>query len=75
MTHSRDNYEALIRSMEDAGLALGLSPNDLAPLIHPKREIKMSLPLELDNGELVLLRGWRVQHSDVRLQRGDSLSP
>lgn len=66
MTHSRDNYEALIRSMEDAGLALGLSPNDLAPLIHPKREIKMSLPLELDNGELVLLRGWRVQHSDVR---------
>lgn len=66
MTDSRKNYEALLMSMENAGEALGFAPADIAPVIHPQREIKVTLPLELDSGEVRILKGWRVQHSDIR---------
>ena len=33
-------------------------------LSHPKRIIEVSLPVKMDNGELKIFRGFRVQHND-----------
>lgn len=35
-------------------------------LAHPKRELTVSLPVRMDNGETTVFTGYRVQYSDVR---------
>ncbi len=35
-------------------------------LKHPQRILEISLPLEMDSGEIKIFKGYRVQHSDIR---------
>lgn len=55
-----------LAQVREAGAALGLSPGLQQLLETPERELLVALPVELDNGELELFQGYRVQHSRVR---------
>lgn len=35
-------------------------------LAHPKRELHVSLPVRMDNGEIRVFQGYRVEHNDAR---------
>lgn len=48
-----------------AGL-LGYSENDYCTLRHPERELKVSIPVEMDDGTTKVFEGFRVQHSSLR---------
>jgi glutamate dehydrogenase (NAD(P)+) len=45
---------------------LDLSPSMRRLLLTAKREVQVSLPIELDSGELATFIGYRVQHNDAR---------
>ncbi len=43
-----------------------LSYNEVEILNSPKRVIEVAIPVKMDNGELKVFTGYRVQHNDVR---------
>ncbi len=45
---------------------LGLKPKVQKGLVTPLRELRMELPVELDNGDLEIFTGYRVQHNNAR---------
>jgi glutamate dehydrogenase (NAD(P)+) len=45
---------------------MGLSQNMRKLLLTPKREAKVQIPMEMDNGEIGTFIGYRVQHDDAR---------
>src|SRR5262245_26178801 len=45
---------------------MGLSQNMRKLLLIPKREVKVQIPMEMDNGEIGTFIGYRVQHDDAR---------
>lgn len=51
--------------LEDAAKELQLEPGILTILSHPRKAVTVSIPIRLDNGELDVLVGHRVQHCNV----------
>lgn len=51
--------------LEDAAKELQLDPGVLEVLSHPRKAITVSIPVRLDNGQVQVLVGHRVQHCDV----------
>ncbi|OKH20946.1 glutamate dehydrogenase [Chroogloeocystis siderophila 5.2 s.c.1] len=51
--------------LEQAAKELQLDPGLLAVLSHPRKVVTVSVPVKLDSGEVQVLTGHRVQHSDV----------
>lgn len=45
---------------------LELSPEAHEILRHPMREIRVLLPVRMDDGSVKVFRGYRVQHNDAR---------
>ena len=58
-----DNFKAVL---DKAAELLGLSQNDYIILKHPERSLRVSLPIRMDNGEVRVFEGFRVQHSSSR---------
>jgi glutamate dehydrogenase (NAD(P)+) len=52
--------------IESAAQLIDLDAETLRSLLEPSREITVQVPVRLDNGELLVLRGHRVQHNDSR---------
>ena len=55
-----------LAEVSEAAQALGLGSGVLQLLNSPEREIAVSLPVQLDNGELAVFQGYRIQHSRLR---------
>ncbi|MFM6039822.1 MAG: Glu/Leu/Phe/Val family dehydrogenase [Sphaerospermopsis kisseleviana] len=51
--------------LEWAGKELKLDPGLLEILSHPRKVVTVSIPVKMDNGEVRVLAGHRVQHSDI----------
>lgn len=51
--------------LEAAAKELNLNQGLLEILSHPRKVVTVSIPVKLDNGEIQVLAGHRVQHSDV----------
>lgn len=51
---------------ERAAQTLGLSEDVKRLLLTAKREVRVQVPVEMENGELQTLIGYRVQHDDAR---------
>jgi glutamate dehydrogenase (NAD(P)+) len=49
-----------------AAYHMGLSQNMRQLLLTPKREVKVQIAMEMDNGEIGTFLGYRVQHDDAR---------
>lgn len=56
-------FSTMMASFDEAADKLGLDPDLYALLRKPDREIQVSLPTQLDDGQLAILEGWRVQHN------------
>lgn len=65
MDHAYNPYENAVAVIRKAATELGLDENDYAFLLFPERELKVSLPVVMDNGKTEVFEGYRVQHSSV----------
>ena len=66
---SKDNYnpyQEFIDTIDEAGRNLGLPKDDYKILEKPDRELKVSIPIEKDDGSVEVFDGYRVQHSNSR---------
>ena len=59
-------HEAVNSYIASAAEIIELAPEMRATLSEPAREISVQVPVRLDNGSMVLARGFRVQHNDSR---------
>src|SRR6266567_7234703 len=56
-------YEMAVAQFEDAAERLGLSQAMRAILSKPKRELTVNFPVRMDNGDVRMFTGYRVQHN------------
>lgn len=59
-------YANVLEIMDQAARLLKLDPNDYVTLKYPERELKVSVPVEMDDGCVQVFEGYRVQHSSLR---------
>ena len=56
-------FDAMLVEFEEAAKVLSLEPGIWRILTHPKRQITVSCPVQMDNGEIVVFTGYRVQYN------------
>lgn len=59
-------YENMLEVLEEAAKLLDLNPNDYEAIKFPERELKVSIPVKMDDGTVKVFEGYRVQHSSSR---------
>jgi len=59
-------YDNMLSVLEKAAGMLGLEHNDYEALKYPERELKVSIPVRMDDGSVRIFDGYRVQHSSSR---------
>ena len=58
-----DNFVAV---MDKAAGVMGISVEDYLTFKYPERELKVALPVRMDDGSLKVFEGFRIQHSTLR---------
>jgi glutamate dehydrogenase (NAD(P)+) len=66
MSEIYNPYADLLDSLDMAAKLLGLEEQDYIALKYPERELKVSIPVEMDDGSIQVFEGYRVQHSTSR---------
>ena len=66
MAKAYNPYENMLEVLDEAAKMLGLEENDYIALKHPERELKVSIPVKMDDGSVEVFDGYRVQHSSSR---------
>jgi glutamate dehydrogenase (NAD(P)+) len=66
MKKAYNPYENMLEIMERAAGMLGLEEKDYIALKYPERELKVAIPVDMDNGSVRVFEGYRVQHSSSR---------
>jgi glutamate dehydrogenase (NAD(P)+) len=56
-------FDAMLREFEEAARLIGLERGIWRILTSPKRQIIVSCPVQMDNGEIVVFTGYRVQYN------------
>lgn len=59
-------YDNMLSVLSEAATLLGLSYNDYATMCYPERELKVSIPVRMDDNTIKIFEGYRVQHSSAR---------
>lgn len=59
-------YDNMLAVLKQAADKLGLAPEDYVTLCYPERELKVSIPIKMDDGSIQVFEGYRVQHSSAR---------
>ena len=63
---SYNPYQNMLDVVERAATMLGYQPSDYEALKYPERELKVAVPVEMDDGSVRIFEGYRVQHSTSR---------
>ena len=63
MESSGSVFNAMLQEFDGAARLLGLDPGIWKVLTHPKRQIIVSCPIQMDNGEIEVFTGYRVQYN------------
>lgn len=66
MSDKYNPYNNFLSVLKRTAQAVGLHENDYAALYYPERELKVSVPVRMDNGSVRIFEGYRVQHSTSR---------
>jgi glutamate dehydrogenase (NAD(P)+) len=66
MAKSYNPYENMLQVLDKAAAMLDLVENDYIALKYPERELKVAIPVEMDDGSVKVFEGYRVQHSSSR---------
>jgi len=56
-------FNAMLQEFDGAARLVGLDPGIWKILTHPKRQIIVSCPIQMDNGEIEVFTGYRVQYN------------
>jgi len=63
MATSGSVFNAMLEEFDGAARLLNLEPGIWKILTHPKRQITVSCPVQMDNGEIEVFTGYRVQYN------------
>jgi glutamate dehydrogenase (NAD(P)+) len=63
MEPSGSIFSAMLQEFDGAARLLGLDPGVWKVLTHPKRQVMVSCPIQMDNGEIEVFTGYRVQYN------------
>ena len=63
MPPDRSIFDAMLQEFDEAARILNLEPGIWKILTHPKRQIIVSCPVQMDNGEIEVFTGYRVQYN------------
>lgn len=66
MSKGYNPYDNMLEVLEKAAKMLGLEEKDYVAVKYPERELKVSVPVEMDDGSIKVFEGFRVQHSSSR---------
>jgi glutamate dehydrogenase (NAD(P)+) len=66
MVNAYNPYDNMLQVLETAAQKLGLTRNEYEAIKYPERELKVSIPVRMDNGDIRVFEGYRVQHSSSR---------
>lgn len=59
-------YNNFLAVLDKAAAAAGIEEHEYIVIKHPERELKVALPIRMDNGKIKVFEGFRVQHSTLR---------
>jgi glutamate dehydrogenase (NAD(P)+) len=59
-------YANMLEVLEKAAKMLKLEEKDYVALKYPERELKVAIPIEMDDGSIRVFEGYRIQHSSSR---------
>ncbi len=59
-------FENALSQLKRASLLVSFDPDFLLQVCHPNRQVRVSLPLKMDDGRLEILEGYRVQFNNAR---------
>jgi glutamate dehydrogenase (NAD(P)+) len=63
MAQDQNIFDAMLHEFDGAARLLGLEPGIWKILTHPKRQIIVSCPILMDNGQIEVFTGYRVQYN------------
>lgn len=66
MDKAYNPYQNMLNVLESAAQKLELEKSDYEELKYPERELKVSVPVQMDDGSIRVFEGFRVQHSSSR---------
>lgn len=66
MSDTYNPYQDVLHVIQDAAETCGYSQRDYIALTYPERELKVAIPVEMDDGSIRIFEGYRVQHSTSR---------
>lgn len=59
-------FDNVLQIIDQAAAILGYQESEYEILKHPERELKVSMPVRMDDGCVKVFEGFRVQHSTIR---------
>lgn len=59
-------FESMLSVLTETAEMMGLEESDYVVLKHPEREVKVAVPVEMDDGTIRVFEGYRVQHNSAR---------
>ena len=62
----RDLWDTVLAQLDDVARRLQLDPGLHAILRQPERELTVAVPVVMDDGEIEVFTGYRIQHSSAR---------
>lgn len=66
MSQTYNPYDNVLKVVEDAASILGYTESDIEAIKYPERELKVSIPVRMDDGTTHVFEGYRIQHSTSR---------
>lgn len=66
MAGKANPFEEMKKMVDKAGKTLGLEPGLIDVLKAPKRELSVNFPVKMDDGNVKVFTGYRVQHNEAR---------
>src|SRR3989338_9131225 len=66
MTSKTNPFKSALQQLKNAGQVLNLDPEILALLQQPDRIINVSIPVKMDDGNVKIFQGFRVQYNNAR---------
>lgn len=66
MKQTYNPYDNVLKVVQDAAEILGYSDSDIEAIKYPERELKVSIPVRMDDGTTRVFQGYRIQHSTSR---------
>jgi glutamate dehydrogenase (NAD(P)+) len=59
-------FDDVLEQIDRAARVLHPDPDALEPLRHPRRQVIVSVPVKMDNGQLTIFEGYRVMYDNSR---------